>query len=315
MLSTLITFGLISVACVQENDAQTISDSLTVVKRFYPQYSQFPEGLTVGEEGIYVGMAALSQILRIDGKNSFLYAELPPLPKGKGFITGLIFDRQGNLYAGLASYVPEVQTGVYRIPPGGGEAVLFATHPDMAFPNDLAFDAAGNLLVSDSGAGAIFKIAPDGDVQRWSAAPLLAGDRHFCESAELEFELGANGLAIDESGTVFVANTDRASLIQIPTNEDGTAGTASVFVGPDCNNLEGADGLVIDQDGNFLVAANRINKLVRVKRDRSITVIESGGLLDFPASLAFSGDHSSLYITNLALISSQNPSLLRLKLQ
>ena len=97
------------------------------------------------------------------------------------------------------------------------------------------------------------------------------------------------------------------TVIKIPVNKDGSAGNPEVFAGPDCENLEGADGIAIDTKGNLYISANRINKVVKVNQEGKFTVLETGGLLDFPTNLAFGlGDESdTLYINNAALISSQ----------
>jgi hypothetical protein len=67
---------------------------------------------------------------------------------------------------------------------------------------------------------------------------------------------------------------------------DGTAGKPELFVGPDCKNLNGADDLAVDKDdnGSMIVAVNKLNKIVKVSMDKKIT-LESGGVLDFPASI------------------------------
>jgi hypothetical protein len=74
--------------------------------------------------------------------------------------------------------------------------------------------------------------------------------------------------------------------------KDGSAGKPELFVGPDCNNLNGADGVVVDNnDGSMIIAVNKLNKIVKVSMDKKITVLESGGILDFPASVKI--DNSS----------------------
>ena len=104
--------------------------------------------------------------------------------------------------------------------------------------------------------------------------------------------------------------------------KDGSAGKPGLFVGPECNNLNGADGVVVDNnDGSMIIAVNKLNKIVKVSMDKKITDLESGGILDFPASVKI--DNSStvgqqqqqqgqvqqhnkqhiLYITNFGFIS------------
>jgi len=276
--------------------------------KFDVAQGQLPEGLAVSSDALYVSMAPTSQLFRVtlDGKAD-LISQLPQYPAGQGFTTGVALDQQENIYVALASFAPEVQTGIYLVPPSGGEAKLFASSDEMILPNGLAFDEYGNLFVTDSFANTVFKIGSNGTVNRWVEDDLLKGDGNFCPPNELELDVGANGLAFDGAGNLFVLNTDKATIVRIPVNKQGTAGVPEIFVGPDCENLEGGDGIAIDKEGNLYVGANRINKLVKISEKGEITVLETGGLLDFPANVAFgSGDESStLYIANFALISSQ----------
>ncbi len=63
---------------------------------------------------------------------------------------------------------------------------------------------------------------------------------------------------------MFVANTGDDTIIQIPVNSDGSAGTPSVFV----NSINGADGIVIDKHDNLWVAANQADEMVVIDQDR-----------------------------------------------
>ena len=95
-------------------------------------------------------------------------------------------------------------------------------------------------------------------------------------------------------------------MVRIPAG--GTplvAGAPAVFV----NSVNGADGLIIDEDDNLWVAANQADEIVVI--DPSGRVIaklgDFGGIdprgapngLLFPASLVRSGNF--IYVTNLAL--------------
>ena len=277
--------------------------------KFDATQGQLPEGIAVSPDGIYASMAVTSQLFRItlDGEAD-LISQLPQYPPNLGFTTGVALDRQGNIYVAQASFSPEVSTGIYIVPPGGGEAELFASSGDMILPNGIAFGKKGRLFVTDSFAGVIFEIASDGSVGKWSEDKLFKGNATFCPPDELGLgDIGLNGLAFDHKNNLFVLNTDMGTVIKIPVNKDGSAGNPEVFAGPDCENLEGADGIAIDTKGNLYISANRINKVVKVNQEGKLTVLETGGLLDFPTNLAFGlGDESdTLYINNAALISSQ----------
>jgi sugar lactone lactonase YvrE len=115
--------------------------------------------------------------------------------------------------------------------------------------------------------------------------------------------------------TLYVANNDRASVVSIAIKGDGSPGETKVIAGPDCDNLGGADGVVVAPDGSLVVAANRLNKLVAVSLDGKVRVIAAGTPLDFPASVGFDG--GSLIATNFALFNASSgkpamPGLIRI---
>ena len=188
---------------------------------------------------------------------------------------------------------------VLRVDPRTGASKTFAVPalaPDSGL-NALTFDKAGNVYISDSFQGIIWKTGPAGGVATaWVTSPLLLpnGVPPF----------GANGLAFNSAGVLFVANTANDTVVQIPV-ADGVPGTPAVFV----NSINGADGLIIDSDDNLWVVANQADEIVVV--DPSGKGIAKLGDFDgiapdgsprgllFPASPVFFGEF--VYVTNLAL--------------
>jgi sugar lactone lactonase YvrE len=346
----------------QLNNGGQGSDNITTVASFNASEGQLPEGVAIMDDSIFVSFAPRVQVARLNesltgsntttirNQNDTTFTEVgswPAIPQNSGFMLGLAFDRQENLYAAIASQTPQVKSGVYRIGPEGGNATLFATHPMMQIPNALVFNERGQLYISDSGAATIFLAQPNGTVTEWLSHPLLQGNSTFCPNTpDLQMNIGANGMVLDRSkASLFVANSDRASIIRVPIGPDDSAGEPEVFIGPDCENLAGADGMVIDETANDLViAVNKLNKIVKVSTDnRTISTVASGGVLDFPASLAIKKDMEdpinslgestqgdlgsnaterdrTLYITNFAFLSAQqnleepNPALLSMQL-
>jgi hypothetical protein len=261
--------------------------ALQRVASFDPAQGQLPEGLAVVGDTAYVGFAPTGVVARVELTTgaSQPWGKLPAPVPSKGFMTGLAA-RGGEILAALVSFVPEVQAGVYRIPASGGDATLLASSPAMQFPNAIGLDGDA-LLVTDSGAGAVFRIA-GGVATPWAQDALLAGQAEACgPGTSAGFPIGANGMVV-EPDAVYVVNTDQATLIRIPRNPDGSAGAPAVLAGPDCGALGGADGLVRDGDG-FLVAVNRQDQIARVTAAGAVSVYATGEALDFPASLARAG--------------------------
>jgi sugar lactone lactonase YvrE len=189
---------------------------------------------------------------------------------------------------------------VLEIDPVNGTPTLFTTIPggSGAGPNALAFDEAGNVYISDSFAGTIWRTGPTGGAAApWISHPLLA------TSGVPPF--GANGLAFNNAfSALFVANTGNDTIVKIPV-AGGAPGTPEVFV----NSINGADGLLIDAADNFWVAANQSDEIVVLNSSGKVIAKlgDFGGIdargapigLLFPASLVIS--NGFLYVTNLAL--------------
>lgn len=279
----------------------------TFVAMFNANLGQLPEGLAMNAAGdtAYVGLAPTGQVMQIKVADGTVtpFGTVPPPPPKKGFALGVQFDATGNLFVAVASFDPAYQAGIYKIPAAGGAATLFAKDAAMTFPNGLVFNAAGDLFVTDSGAGAIFKITPAGVVTNWLTNPLITGDKAAKCASGLGFALGANGIV--QSGTDFyVTNTDKASMAKIAINADGTAGAVTDFVPTDCVSFGGPDGLSVDADGTFLVASNGINSITRVGKNGKVTLVVAKSLtapLDAPAStwIVNAGKAgSTLFITN-----------------
>jgi sugar lactone lactonase YvrE len=187
---------------------------------------------------------------------------------------------------------------VLRVDPETGASSVFMTVTGASGLNGLTFDAAGNVYVSDSSQGIIWKTGPGGGAATaWVTSPLLTttGVPPF----------GANGLGFNRAQNIlYVANTGNDTIVKIPV-AGGVPGTPAVFV----NGINGADGLILDEDDNLWVAANQADEIVVV--DTSGRVIAKlgdfngidrkgspRGLL-FPASLVRVGHF--IYVTNLSL--------------
>jgi DNA-binding beta-propeller fold protein YncE len=190
------------------------------------------------------------------------------------------------------------QARVHRVNPFTGQASVFSQAPAGSGLNALAFDRAGNVYISDSFQGIIWRTGPAGGapVDWVPANPLLqtAGFPPF----------GANGLDFNQDeSALFVANTGNDTIVRVPVLA-GVAGAPEVFT----HSINGADGLFVDGDDNLWVCANQADEIVVVdKTGKAIAKlgdfngVRNGspvGLL-FPASLARHGGW--IYVTNLSL--------------
>ena len=286
----------IHVGLGMEANITVVGRTTSVVAQMNSLAAQFPEGLAVDADGaLYAGMAPTSEIRKFaaDG-SSTTFAQLPP--PGTGFLLSMDFDANGDLFAAMPSF-DEATHGIWKIPAGGGEGELFASLPVEGFPNALAFDVNGDMFVTDTIGGAIWKIDSEGGVTSWTSDDLMLGDN---PPGPVGFPLGANGIAFDAAQqNLYVAVTDKSRIVQIPVNGDGSAGTASVFV-EDTANLGGPDGITFGSDGYLYVALVGSDAVVKVAPDGAITLLASGGPIQNPSDVAFGAD-GTLYAANFAL--------------
>lgn len=215
--------------------------------------------------------------------------------------SGLAFGANGQLYVSEADKV-------YRVVPNAAApalATVFAS--GVAGTNGLAFDLHGNLWTGDgtTGLGRVWRITSKGVVSEafriqpmanpagvgrvnstvpatvtnpTSGGPLLANPQ----------PLVANGLAfnLNIDGELFVADTARGAIWRVNFDRQGrlvspvgcdttfTANTlclSNVWVAHP--QLEGADGIALDRDGNVWVAANERNAIVVVTTEGKVIEI------------------------------------------
>ena len=268
-----------------------------------PAGATHPEGITVDHAGnVYVTTFDVAKPAGSPGE-MFVFS-----PSGR-LLRRVTVAGSSNLLLDLAFHPT---TGALLVIDFGGKQVLsvnpftgassvFVTIPGgaAAGPNVLTFDAAGNVYISDSFQGVIWRTPPGGQtIAAWAADALLTttGVPPF----------GANGLAFNgAASTLFVCNTGNDTVVQIPVLAGGLAGNASVFV----NSVNGCDGLIIDEHDNLWLAANQADEIVVVNpAGRVIAKLGDFEGLDpkgaprgllFPASLVRSGEF--IYVTNLSL--------------
>jgi sugar lactone lactonase YvrE len=281
--------------------------ALSTVADFDAAGFELAEGLAIHGGNAYVSLAPLGKIVKVTpGGAVSTYASVPP-GYDDGYTLGMAFDGQDNLYVTETKNTLDagVTPGVYKIPPtndGGLVSTPFATDAIFAFPNAIAFDARGNLLVTDSGAGLIAKVTPAGAVSTWSQDPELSGSP-ACP-APLPFPIGANGIVFTP-GAVYATNTAKGSIVKIAVDANGDAGAVSTIV-KDCQYV-GLDGLALDGDGTLLATQNGSpGRLLRVTTAGDVTVLHATAPLDGPASVAvapsWNGKHVAL-VTNSAFFS------------
>ncbi len=296
--ASLLLFVLATVVAIPVRSAAEPAggDDVTILRAFDAGAGQHPESVAVDKRGqIYVSMPFTGVVLRIDPDGSEQVAATLPIGGGFGPL-GLAVDAPGNIYAAVATFDPATH-GVYRVRRSGSFIRLPGTEA-IAFPNGLAYDNRGTLYVTDSMAGAVWRIPKRGEAELWAQHVLLEGDG----TAPLPFPLGANGIAYRQR-TLYVSNTERGSIVRLPINADGSAGAASLLV--QRSLLGGADAVAFDVRGNLYVAVTGQSTLVRVSPggDLSTLATRRDGL-DYASGVAFGTGRrprTTLFLVNFAI--------------
>lgn len=253
-----------------------------------------PESITTDGEGNLFVTNANTVLRRPPGGNFSIYAQLPIA----AFALGVKIGPDACVYTASTSLDPSVPGAfVWRIcAPGSVE--VFAELDQAGAPNDLAFDEAGDLFVSDPALGRIWRLDTDGTPDVFADHELLDGDP--ADPALLFRPVGANGLAIDKQGrTLYVSNTDQGTVLRLDLGD--VAPVPEVFV--EDARLRGADGIAFDRSETLFVAVNPTDTLVSVSASRKIRVLSEGAPLDGPSSLVFGathGDRHTLYLVSSA---------------
>jgi sugar lactone lactonase YvrE len=302
----VLVFVLLILIMLAVSGIASANGDVRVEHSFQAENLEYPEGIAIDKEGnIYVSLGppfwfgtGLGEVWMFspDGTGR----RVVEFPGGPG-PAGLAVDAPGNLY--IAYPTSDSRNGVYRLDKSGNLEKMEGSD-GIWLANGLAFDKQGDLYVSDSAMGAVWRIPTDGSgsAEIWFADPWLAG----CFGIP-----GANGIAYRQ-GSFYVANTAAGSIIEIPVLPDGSPGTAQVVAGDaDCvlpgDELFGLDGIALDVHGDIYAALVIQNQLVKIDLDdgSSTTLLTEADGLYNPASLAFGtgkGERQRLFFTNFAVL-------------
>jgi sugar lactone lactonase YvrE len=316
LTATLITVPLLGDAQFPENPSFT-TVSITPLAI---------EGLTGDDDGILytTGRAAVPTrcpVWRIDAGSGTLVSpvQIGSIPNAAGCNpSGITRDAAGSFY--VADGNPGGGTGaIWKLTAADmNPTVAFAT--GVPGTNGIAFDRAGNLWTGDgtTGQGRVWRISPQGVVAEvfrvqpmrngTSLGGLVPGDgvgrqvRSFPPgtltitvpaSATPTVvtpaggqDLVANGVAFDNDGDMFIADTARGAIWRVQFDHRGhltspvgcdttfapdTLCLSNVFVAHPL--LEGTDGFALDRAGNIWNAANERNAIVVVTKHRDVVEI------------------------------------------
>ncbi len=302
-----------------------------------PAVPGFPEGVAIRGKRVYVtgpanfGIFTPSVIWAYNRKNGALERTFPvtlqdPDPALMKALSPGNFGPDGRLYAAepfmsvvIAFDLDKDNTqSIYAGPfPSSG--------PGSSLLNELVFDAAGNLYVTDSFQATIYRVPPGGGAPDvWFTDPRLAGDP--------QVPFGVNGIRIDKKAKkVYISVTAengtldgviyRLPLVDHPTAADLHEVHRYSFPDPAPGALPGPDGIALSQSGRIYVALAGTSQISVLRPNGNEVVRFSGPAANpggspnpmpfaNPANIAFDDKERRILVTNHAsLVTPPDPSL------
>jgi sugar lactone lactonase YvrE len=155
-------------------------------------------------------------------------------------------------------------------------------------PTGLAVDSAGVLYVADTGNNLIRRVTADGQVSTVAGIFGVSGSRDGL-GGEALFN-APSGLAVDESGNLYVADTGNSTVRKITPQ-----GIVSTFAGlPGVSGLRDGQGgdawlsqprsLAVDDSGNLYVADTGNARIRRISPSGAVSTLSLGDALLPPSS-------------------------------
>lgn len=152
--------------------------------------------------------------------------------------------------------------------------------PGNHFANDLTFDAQGNVYITDSFAGAIYKVTPDGKPSVFSKHELFRTEG-----------VGVNGIVYHPSGFLLVDNSAKGQLYKIDVKDPQNVQKIQID-----QYFLGADGLILNDNNSLTMVVNggsdKIFKLATTDNWSSAKVVASTSTEDrftYPSTATLNG--------------------------
>ena len=239
-----------------------------------------PNGITIDSSGnLYIADRNNNRIRKIDtsGNVTTIAGSTYGFADGQGtnakfaYPRGITIDSSGNLYVTDSN-----NHRIRKITPDGivstfsGSSAGFAdgqgTVAKFNLPVGITIDSSGNLYVSDTSNHVIRKISPSGSVSTVAGFGTLGSTDGQGGSARFT---NPQGVAIDNSGNLYVADTGNHKIRKIDTSKNVTtiagSGTAGFADGQGTvAKFNGPIGITIDSSGILYIGDYNNNKIRKI---------------------------------------------------
>ncbi len=222
--------------------------------------------------------------------------------------SGLAFDSDGNLYIADSTNhrvrFVNTSTGIITTFAGNGETGFSgddgpAASASLYNPGGVALDGSGNLLIADTWNNVVRQVSPEGIITT------IAGNGQWGfdgdgGAATLAALADPSGVAIDEAGNVFIADSFNDRIRRVDTNTGLIATLAGSgrygFSGDNVLAIEAAladpGGVLVDEIGNVYIADSTNDRIRGVRGSTPTPPTEGCGTLTPGQTLSGSFDAS-----------------------
>jgi len=290
-----------------------------------------PFGVAVDKDRIYISTSAgdffaspaTGGHLNSDGERVFAYdksgnlvstTSIATMPNSDMGLFGLALD--GNPTPTHQLYIADMNGRILRLGldrDAGAPEVFAQTPPPFnaggwhtSMWNDLVFDRAGNLFMTDD-KPRLWRVTPDGRPSVWFQDPRLLGFFGFA-GGPLGGRIDPSGRFLYFSITISAAFPGEAVVYRLPLVDHPSAADLEVvhrFPVVPGQPLPQATGLAFAESGNLYVSLIGTNQIAVLDTSGSEVRRISSPLFDSPWGLAFTGE--SLLVTNADIQPVESP--------
>ena len=198
------------------------------------------------------------------------------------FVIALTMKRILPVIIGVALSAASAQAQLFNITTFAGSAAQgnvdgVTNLSQFNNPGGVAMDSSGNIYIADTADNTIREIAAGGTVSTFAGSPGISGNADG--NGTNAFFNAPQGIAVDSSGNVYVADTGNdtirkitsAGVVSTLAGEAGNAGSAN-GLGTNAQ-FYAPEGLAVDASGNIFVADTWNDTIREVSPSGSVTTI------------------------------------------